>query len=186
MNDFFEKNIFTLSFLANLIVEIVGGLLFLFIILVLLRPRIRISPEIAKNTDQFDPNGRMCWVFKIVNMSLFSAFDVQVELMEKITYPAHPQGNNVRMFPLTLKINHIPHVSPFRPRWMKKDYSDYALRFRTYDDLDTILNDQMKSVQIKVTLKHGLTGLGKVFSHQYVRSAIKLGHFSIGNDFKIN
>ena len=185
MDDFFGNYIFTLEFLANLIVEIIGGLLFLFIILILLRPRVEISPEIAKHNDPFDANKRMCWVFKIVNKSFFSAFDVQVELMEKITYPAHPYGQNVRMFPLTLKVNSIPHVAPFRPSWFKKDYSDYALRFRTYDDLDVVLNDPTKSLQLKVTLKHGLTGLGKVYSKQYVGPAIKSGQFVIGSKFEV-
>ncbi len=187
MREFLENQVFTAPFLASLIVEIIGGLLFLFILLFLLRPKVAIGSQIAKHTDSFDPNRRMCWVFKVVNESYFSAFDVQVELMEQITYAAHPSGNNVRVFPIALKLDRVTHVAPYRPSWigMYKNYSDYAMRFRTYVDLDAVLIDPTKSLQLKVTLRHGLTGLAKIQTQQFIGVAIKNGQFVLGNKFDI-
>lgn len=186
-NNFLENQIFTLEFLASLIVEIIGGFLFLIVLLFLLRPKVTISPQIAKHTDNFDLSRRTCWVFKVVNKSYFSAFDVQVELMEQIIYAAHPSGNNVRVFPIELKLDKVTHVAPFRPSRLGfyKDYSDYAMRFRTYEDLDAILSNPTKSLQLKVTLKHGLTGLGKIVTKQYIGVAIRSGQFVIGSKFDI-
>ena len=69
---------------------------------------------------------------------------------------------------------------------LKKNYADYAMLFRTYEDLPTILNNERNAIKIQITLKHGLTGLSKVYHVEYVNcSDIKKGHFAFGNNFAI-
>jgi hypothetical protein len=75
---------------------------------------------------------------------------------------------------------------PYRPTWLKKNYGKNAIQLRTYDNVFDIINVPLKSVQIQITLKHGLTGLTKVFKKDYsVPGKIREGSFVFGNSFDI-
>ena len=61
------------------------------------------------------------------------------------------------------------------------------LYFITYENISEIIDNERNSIKIQVTLKHGLTGLTKVFSAEYVSTSdIAKGHFAFGNNIKIN
>ena len=52
--------------------------------------------------------------------------------------------------------------------------------------LIAIVEEERNSLQLQVTLKHGLTGLSKVFSMEYVTcNDIQTGQFKFGNNFNI-
>ena len=56
-----------------------------------------------------------------------------------------------------------------------------------YENISEIIDNERNSIKIQVTLKHGLTGLTKVFSAEYVSTSdIAKGHFAFGNNIKIN
>jgi hypothetical protein len=168
----------------NIVCSFIASFLFIFFILIFLRPRIKISTVIAKNIDSFEHN-KECYTFKFVNKSWFSAYAVEIEINEVISIPVDG-GQNARYTKLPIKTQNISHLSPFRPKWLKSNYGLYALQIRAYEDMDKIINIPLKSIQMEVTLKHGLTGLTKVFRQTYsVGAKIKSGQFVFGNSFDV-
>ena len=140
---------------------------------------------LCKNQSEFQGEGMMYFI-KIVNISVFIAYDIQVELSVLERRPTPPSGmNNIRMLPLTLVYSSHSNLPGYRPRWWRKEAS-HCLRFRTKEDLDTIINDDFKSIQVQVTLRHGLTGLVKVFTKEYSDiNQINAGKFSYGTKFGV-
>lgn len=56
-----------------------------------------------------------------------------------------------------------------------------AIRIRTSIDIEELLKDPNISVQLEVSLRHGLTGLTKVFKMDYCDiSEVKKGKFTYG------
>lgn len=171
--------------LLNIFYNLLASGMFIFLLLFFLRPKIKIAPHICKQRDVFDETNRDCYLFKVVNLSWFSAYDVSVDLSYVRRYPVK-DGINSRLFPLSLKVDKLNFMPSFRPKWLKRNNGDYAFLFRTYDDLNTLLQDQQKSIFLQVTLRHGLTGLAKVFTIEYVgESDIKTGTFAHGKKFNI-
>ncbi|HTD94263.1 MAG TPA: hypothetical protein VK644_10640 [Chitinophagaceae bacterium] len=172
-------------FWYDISIEIFGSLVFLFGILIVFRPWVSISPFLCKNQSEFQNEGTM-YFLKIVNKSLFTAYDIEVELAVLQRRPTPPSGmTNVRMVPLNLVYNSHSYLPGYRPRWIRKDAA-HCLRFRTKENLDSIILDDFKSVRVQVTLKHGLTGLVKVFTNEYSDiQEIREGRFSYGTKFGV-
>ena len=93
---------------------------------------------------------------------------------------------NFRYTPLTLKTSKLNFIAPYMQNLLKKHYAEYAMIFRTYDDIETILQDERNSIQLQVTLRHGVTGLSKVYNMNFAScSEIQNGNFSFGKNFNI-
>ena len=105
-------------------------------------------------------------------------------MLEK--YPVPPSGMvNVRTTRLPLVLNHISHLDPYRPSWFRKEASQ-AIRIRTTENLIPIIENKFKSVQIQVSVRHGLTGLTKVYKQEYSDlSQVKIGNFTYGTKFAV-
>ena len=178
-------NLTFLDFILSITASLLSSLIFIFLLLLWLRPKVQISGYICTQKDTFDNSGRDCFIFKIVNLSWFSAYDITVELTYLVSYPVK-DGINFRYFPLTLKTDKLNYIAPYRPKWFKKNYGEYAMLFRTYENLPEILENERNSVRIQVTLRHGLTGLSKVYYSDYVNcSDIKKGQFAFGKNFAV-
>ena len=172
---------FTLGVLSSLIASFV----FIFSLLFFLRPRIKISSNISRRTGFFEDKEKITYMFKVINLSWFSAYDVSIELNCLESYPVK-DGMNFRFTPLQMRRSKINFIPYFRPNWLKKKYGEYAMIFVTQEDLATILEDEKKSIQLQITLRHGVTGLSKVYNMDYAHhTLIKNGHFQFGNSFNI-
>lgn len=176
----------TLSeFIIGISSSLIASLIFLFILLFFLRPNLRIAPSICLQKDVFDNTGRNCYIFKVINLSYFSAYEISIELCNQVTYPVK-DGINYRYFPLKLKTDYLNYVAPFRPKWFKSEYGKYAMLFISHENILEIIENERNSIKIQVTLKHGLSGLTKVFNKEFVSTSDVInGHFAFGNNFKI-
>jgi hypothetical protein len=184
--DFCQEQIFKYSFLSSLVSNFLTSFAFIFLLLWLFRPNIKISPVVAHHIDQLDPNNRPCWVFKIFNRSHFSAFDIKIEILQSIPIPTTTGHYNYRQMPIQLVKSEFYHVAPYKYKWQDKNNTEYALQFRTYEDLQSILNANGSStIHLRVICRHSLTGLGKVWNVKYTNADIKSGKFKPGNDFGI-
>lgn len=164
--------------LVNIGCSLTASFIFLFIVLLLFKPKIKISHFVCKNTANFE-QGKTQYMIKIVNHSLFPAYDVKVELHKLQRYAVSKDKMNTRELPLTLILDGTTDIECYRPEWMRK--ADHCIRFRTADNLDEILLDDFNSIEVKITLKHGLTGLVKVFTEEYTtRANVKYGTFTYG------
>lgn len=171
------------EFLMGLIGNIIASFIFLFVLLFLFKPKIAISPFICKGELQNEPGVKYFFI-KVVNKSLFSAYDLKVEINMVQRYPTPPSGmNNNRLTTLTLVADRLPHLGPYRPRWIRKEAS-HCFRFRSRDDLSKILNNDSQIVKITISAKHGLTGLTKVCEAEYSHpSQLHEGSFTYGTKF---
>ena len=178
-------NLTFLDFILSIAASLIASIIFIFLLLLWLRPNIKICSSICLQKDTFDNSARECYLFKIVNLSWFSAYDISVELSSLVSYPVK-DGMNFRFFPLTLKTDKLNFIAPYRARWYRKNYAEYAMIFRTYDNIAEVLGNERNSIKIQVTLRHGLTGLSKVYYMDYVNcSDIIKGHFAFGNNLNI-
>ncbi len=164
---------------------------FLYFILYRMRPKIVISPHISKRPNPFDEGTPFMYVFKIVNKSFHPAFDASIELYELHHYPAEDGKEddklNVRYIPLRLKKSHFARI-PSKKGYKKSSvYAEHCILFRSLENLELILREESKSVQLQITLRHGLTGLSRCFTKNYVGiSKIKDKPFPFGDNVEIN
>jgi hypothetical protein len=175
------------TFWGQLEIELIGGiisgLVFLFIILFFFKPTIRICKFLCK----VQPNGQSHYYsFKFVNISFFSAHDIKVELhmVRKIPMGGGTFNNTYKQLTLVNSdISHIPSRTSF---WNKQLHNPHCVIVRSVEDLNNILSDDLNAINLKVSLKHGLTGLAKVFEQEYANEEdIKVGKFKPGTKFGV-
>src|SRR6478609_8035147 len=174
-----------MEFLKDVVTNLVASFLFIFSILILLKPKISVSPFICKGSLPLEPGVLYCFI-KIVNRSIFNAYDLRVELHKVQKYPTPPLGmHNTRFTELELVSNQLSHLAAYRPRWLRKE-AKHAFRIRTTEPLEDILNDPFQSIRIQVSAKHGLTGLTRVCEQEYSHiSQLQEGTFTYGTKFGI-
>lgn len=176
------------AIIFGLFIEIIGGFLFIFVLLYLLKPKIKIVPSIVVQDNPFDETTDVCHGFKIINRSFFSAYDLEV-IVELYTIKQSNNGIIDKTFQRvklkTDKIHHIP-----RRRLIDQKYGDHCVQFFTYEDLtdEIIKGSGRKYIQFQISAKHGLSGLSNIFTHVFEdESVIIRGKFKSGNcsDVKI-
>lgn len=176
------------TFWGQFWIELLGGtlaaFLFLFIILWLLKPKVQIAPFICCVNPTY---GRPSYYsFKFINKSFFAAHEIKVELhkLRKI-----PMGNgefNNEYSKLTIVNCEISHI-PGRTTALRKNKDHpHCIIIRSTEDISFILSEEMHALQLRVSLKHGLTGLLNVFEREYANTQdIKTGKFRPGTKFDL-
>ena len=171
------------SFWFNILTSFIGSFAFILYILVFLRPRIKIAGTIAKTKDD---DGKDCFVFKFYNCSIFSAFDVYIDLITMEERHAEPKGKHIVYEKVDLEVSEYGYLNRWMPQFLCKNFAHHCVQIKTYENLDKILSQNQVSLQIKIVLRHGLTGLGKNFIKDYhTVHKIKSGEFAFGNSFAI-
>jgi hypothetical protein len=176
--------------LIHLAIEIVVGLsvsfLFLRYILYYLRPRVKISPEIAFEEE----NGTFTYWFKIVNQSRWEAFDLDFTL-ECLTMEATgSMGYNLKHVRIVelhrSKFSTIAGYQSDRNIKKHKSSAPHCFQVRTHFDIKDLLKDHKYFIRLHVTLKHGLSGICKSFEQQFTHtSRIEKGAFAFGNQYSV-
>jgi hypothetical protein len=169
-------------FLFGLTYATVASLLFLFVVLLLFKPKIRIAPFLCKVANQGEPE---YYSFKFVNRSIFPAHDVKIELHKIRKIPMGDGKYNNEREKLKLvngQVSHLPGRTFF---WNRKDTDPHCLTVRSIENVGEILSDQYNGISLQVSLKHGLTGLSKVFDQEYGSGTTILnGRFKPGPKFE--
>ncbi|MHA4742353.1 hypothetical protein [Dyadobacter sp. MSC1_007] len=175
--------------LFNLSCNLIASTIFLFIVFVLLRPRIAISEIIAKSDSGAD--GQPLFFFKVCNRSFFRAYDIKIELYQVSV--VRNSGNHLKLQSIEIyksiltppSLGKFPLADRFQKARQGKNY-EFALQFRTKDDLESILGDNHKFVRLQIEARHGLTGLQSIFVQDYDdKSCVMRGAFQSGKNFKI-
>lgn len=173
-----EFTVSTLFF--NIICSFFASFFFIFSLLIFFKPKFEIVPLIAKNNSPFDNIDQICYSFKIINKSLFGAYNIEA----RTNYYYIIQGENgiinkifSRIELKTDTINYIPGYIPF-----KKNYGHNCIQFFTYEDLPEKMKYSPTHIQFQITARHSLTGLNNIFTHEFVnKAAIREGKFKEGN-----
>ena len=158
------------------------SLVLLFILLIILRPNVQISPYIAKKDFDTDTDGYE-YLFKVINKSFFPLFDLKVSLIKLVPFVAEG-GTNFRTFEIKLRVVNLGFISGFR---FRDTEAKYATIFVTNEDLEEILNDDQSKILLSITCRHGLSGLSKIVTQEFTSiSKIKDGYFVFGNNTNIS
>ena len=166
----------------SILCSVIASFIFLFLVLFFFKPKLKISPIICKGK-HIDGDDTDYYFIKLINTSIFSAYDVSIELLEVDRYPIQNGHMNSRFRPLNLVLNRISHIAGYKPSWLRKN-APYAIKIRTTENLNSILANSQKSVMVQVSLRHGLTGLVKIHSKEYIDTTqIKNGKFEYGKKF---
>lgn len=177
------------NILISLAVNLVSSFVFLYLVLYMLRPKISICNQIVRQKSEIPGEAnRDTYVFKIVNKSMFDAFDIQLELFSLKQIKVTSNGINERSVPLSLKLKEIKHIPPYMKTRVckKRSYAKHAVLFRSFEDIDSILKDENQTIQLQITLRHGLTGLSRVYKTDYIsHDDIIEGQFEFGNSIGI-
>ncbi len=172
------------TFFGQFWIELIGGtiaaLIFLFLVLYFFKPKIRICHFLCKTS----VNQQTVYIFKFVNKSFFSAHDIKVELYKIRKIPMGKGEYNNQHEILNIINGNISHI-PRRPFfWQKQLHHPHCIVVRSFDDLNTILAEDANGIILRVSLKHGLTGLSNVFEQEYGNeSDIKNGKYKPGTKF---
>lgn len=172
----------TEAFLLSILTSLIASFIFLFTILVFLRPSIKIGEIIVLDED----DGNECYRMKFYNNSLFSAYDADISLIALEDRPAEPKGKHIYFQDIELKKNKFSVIFRWLPMFLARTYAHNCTQVKTFENLNEILKHPHKSLQLKITLRHGLTGLSKTFVKNYQTEAVlEKGKFAFGNSFKV-
>ena len=158
------------EFIVAIVAGIVVSFSFLLILLKFMRPKFKISKYICANDNEY--------LFKIINNSIYHAFDVQIELFEMEPY-AHTRGSvNVNIRPISLETKNITSIPRFHKKTRSDDpYNLFALLILTKQDLKTFMAKKGSYIEMRVTVRHGLTGLASTIVQQFDdNDVIREGH----------
>ena len=172
----------TTDFLLSILASLISSFLFIFSLLILLRPRVRISNKICLSRTNIEGKQKNSFHIKVVNLSFFPAFDIKVSLEKHTPYPVEG-GINFRVEQLKLIKSELSCIAPLRNN---KNYGDMAMIFRSEENLTEILEQPQSRISFQITLKHGVTGLTKIYTQTYsLDSSIKEGHFIFGKKIDV-
>ena len=166
------------SFAVNILSGILVSLFFLFLLLKFYRPKIIISNLICSTPEAFVKEDgqsgiRKKYSFKILNTSIYNAFDATFELfsMESIT---HTSGkNNLRIKRLSLRTSNMTNIKRYRKNYLEKDpHALFAILLHTNEPLETYLSKEYNYLELRVTLRHGLTGLAETFTQHFPDTSV--------------
>jgi len=133
---------------------------FLIILLYFLRPKFDIFPHIC-----FDDG---IYRFKVVNKSIYHAFDISVELFVMSAHPHSDGKSNLNIKTVKMGISKMTSINRYRRNPGKKDpYSLFAITLMSDDDLRSELEKELTFLEFRLTVRHGLTDLADRFVMQY-------------------
>lgn len=69
---------------ATILINIGSSFIFIYLLLYIMRPRIKISPHICYSLMPLE--NEKFYIFKIVNTSFFYAYDIEIKLIKKEPY----------------------------------------------------------------------------------------------------
>lgn len=177
----------------GLIQSVVASLLFVLLLFLFLKPSIKISPHIAELPDMDNMPSHLR--FKVVNTSLFSVYDLQVNVYEfrrintsgpdiKTVLLCHYEGiqrgtGHLQSAFRALFSDTKPNAVQFR---FKKLLGSSQWENEQADEMiKTILKSSSSYVEIHVSVRHGLSGLLVNSVKRYHNQAcIKKGIFDHG------
>jgi hypothetical protein len=169
-----------LTIMLGILSSLVASVFYLFAFSTI-RPKISISPKIAKSLDK---DGNAAYKIKILNKGARPIVNIKARL--SISEPTIvPGGRILASKTVHLRREEIMSIEGFDAR--DKD-ANYAFRFTTLDNLETQWSDDSNTYVIfSIYAVHSLSGLGKLFTQRYAikRDSIVNGDFVFGNSFEI-
>ena len=175
-----------MEYFIGFVASFVATLIFALLLFIILKPRIKISDNIAclnkGKENEF-------YKFKFYNNSYFKAFDIKFELLSCKEYEAqkNSEGVNVSMNDITLSNSQILFIEKYR-KDKKNRYAHNCVTVRVENEnLENVVSKANSYLEFRVTMKHGFSNLSGTFTKKYrTAKCIKNGDFEFGNNFNIS
>lgn len=176
MNNYFD-------FCLAIIFGVISSYLLLLLLFMFMKPSFEISDKIAFiDSPRFVPEFNNSYLIKIVNVSWYMAYDINVKL-EKIESYGVKNGKNNRLLPVPMLSNQVTYIK--NSSFLKPNNGENAYLFRTKENINNILENNDK-IRFTLIARHGFSGLTKIFIQDYeVLSDVNTGHFKFGKSFDI-
>ena len=159
------------NFLIGAAGSLTASIVFLIFLFYYLRPKVCISPHIAKRINE---RGWLpAYTFKIINETPYPVVDIRIEI---ILYT--PRNiSNWQINDATILARH-ERFELDSPKKLSEPFGNET--YYTYEGLEEKWNDDRQHVVFRVMVRHSLTQFSRVFSHSYYRkgACIKLGQFA--------
>ncbi|WP_422361926.1 hypothetical protein [Reichenbachiella sp.] len=175
----------TTQTLSSIIIGVGTGLAssFMFLwFLTTIRPKVRISTDIAEDTIFYEGETHKCFRCKVINDTWKSRiYDIEAQLV-LIKYVTVDGGQNLFMDKIPL----IKERTWSLNRYSKKDtHAEYAFQFITIRDLYDIWDDNV-NIELRIKAKHAFSGFTRTDNYRYFKTnCIKKGSFKFGNTMEI-
>lgn len=169
--DFLQNNI-----IGGIIISIFSSFLFIYLLLWILRPKFIIADKICYQNDK---EGNKFFFFKIVNKSMFSLYNVEIKLHERVPYIVDTAKVNHQMNIKKLSTEKIYCIPKFKK---EKGYGEHAILIRTFNDISENINEKNLDYQLTVSGKHGLSNITRVVFQRFTNSrCLHDGDFKFGS-----
>ncbi len=157
---------------ASAIVNIMSGLIvsfvFLFTLLKCFRPKFIISNLICQSIENRDGKEMPKYSFKLVNKSIYHAFDAKVELFLMQPLQHIGASQNLLLKSLPIRTSNANHIKRYRKKYHQKDpFALFAILVHTNEDIGKMLKEKNSYIELKITVRHGLTGLADTFTQHF-------------------
>lgn len=171
MNEFLDNSThFLLSTIpGRLIFGILSSFLYLTVLILIMRPKVKISPFICFSKDKV--SGEYYYIFKIVNSTwFFHAYDIEFVLEKHKAEPSnYGKKLNYRIDGIdlnTTKRNSLKGSIPFM------ENGESAFLVRTKNDLDPFLKDEDVHLVLTVKARHSFSNLSRVSRKEFMNTDI--------------
>jgi hypothetical protein len=148
--------------------SLLASFIFLFLILFTLAPSIKISQFIVKRTGVSSRNEPdKVYVFKFVNKSFFKCFDINLELFKLERLPQEDGKWDTRFKRMEMVESSLKFVPGFWYFGSINNAANFAVLPKTFEDIESLIDDDHVYLQLQITARHGLTGLSRVFKKDF-------------------
>lgn len=162
----------TVDLLISSVITSVLSSLIIFTLLLLFRPRIRISRQIAKHIH--GQRGTTVYTFKIHNRSIIKLIDLRVEAM-LVTNQPYNGSCILKVQELNFTRSNFIRLYGFSPF---DNEAKYACRLSVVDDLGQLWTNHSQHIEFIVSARHPWSGLNRWFIRKYyLPDAIVEGEF---------
>lgn len=167
-----------------ILTSLLGGSVTALLFFVVFRPRIIIVNKICKTKDD---QGKVHYVFKFYNISLFAAVDVKPVLF----WGSSTEKSDINVNTQYDQLDLSRIKSFYVPRWKlttkKTVYAPHCVTIKCYDqNFEEMLKTYGSVIEFRVTLKHGFSNISRTKTRVFNRKqCIIEGDFSFGNTNKI-
>lgn len=157
-------------------ISVFSSFLFIYLLLLVLRPNFIIAENICYKKDN---DGNKFFFFKIVNKSMFSLYNVEIKLHERVPYIVDNVKVNHQMNLKELSTEKIYCIPKFKK---EKGYGEHAILIRTFDDISENINQKNLDYQLTVSGKHGLSNITRVIFQRFTnKKCLHDGEFKFGS-----
>ncbi|WP_422858888.1 hypothetical protein ACOKFD_16275 [Flagellimonas sp. S174] len=172
---------------GSMVIKIICGLLasavFLYILFIALKPKLKISEWVCiyeEEKEEKDENGKpvkkntVWYEFKVVNRSLYNAYDVRFSLNLRVPFIVNSNKVNHNILPIEMREDYLPYIPRYR---RAKGFAEHAIIVGTKHDIMTDINTANLDYELTVIAKHGLSNMTSIAYKRFEsKSCVKKGH----------